>query len=263
MLVPPNMKRRVQPFSFTELSLSDAEMDAMCVIPSKALSRVEAPAAVAVATPRKRRSHRAMAIAGAAFLALPACSLIPADEAMDFAADAAELASAALSITKTTFIAAKPEAVVAVTVQAAAPAPAAEPAAMPVPALVDRALLVRAGEAMDHGQYRAALAMYQKLLRREPRQVDALFGAALASYELKESKASAKYLTRTLKLQPNHPLANVLAGFGEQLGKRYGGARDHYGRFLSVAEEGDQAEEIRAVLARLPDAQGSAVAGQR
>lgn len=258
MQVPPNMKRRVQPyaFSFTELSLSDAEMDAMCVIPSKAIARVEAPAAPA--SPR-RRNRRALAAVGAAFLALPACSLIPADEALDFAADAAEFAGAAVSLTKTTFIG--PTSVAAVVVRA--PEAVAPPAHVTMPPLVDRALLVRAGEAMDHGQYRAALAMYRKLIAREPRQVDALFGAALAAYELKESRASAGYLARTLKLSPNHPLANVLAGFGEQLGKRYGGARDHYGRFLSVAEEGDQAEEIRAVLARLPDAQGSAVAGQR
>ena len=146
--------------------------------------------------------------------------------------------------------------------QATEPEPEAAPRRS-VPLLVDRALLVSAGRAMDLGQYRVALAMYRKLIKRSPNQVDALFGAALATHELKEGKASAFYLARTLKLQPDHALANVLAGFSEQLGKRYGGARNHYAHYLAIEQDPSRVEEIRAVLEQLPQGSATAVAGQR
>lgn len=257
MQIPPHMKRRAPRFEFTELSLSDSEMDALCVIPTRAAGP---------ARPRKaRRAWRSLAAAGLAGLALPACTMFPADEVLDVAVDTVELASAALTMEKITY--SEPsasEAAPSADAAAVAEAPAAPAGrARAVPPLVDRALLVSAGRAMDLGQYRVALAMYRKLIKRSPQHVDALFGAALATHELKDGKASAQYLARTLKLQPDHPLANVLAGFSEQLGKRYGGARDHYAHYLAIEGSGDRADEIRAVLQQLPGPAGSPVAAQR
>lgn len=255
MQIPPNMKRRAHRFEFTELALSDSEMDAMCVIPSRS-----APVAAATPARKPRRSFRRAAAAGMAFLALPACTMFPGDEMLDVAVDAVELAGAAVAMNKITFVDAADAEAPAQEEATAAQAPAPRRA---VPVLVDRALLVSAGRAMDLGQYRVALTMYRKLIKRQPNHVDALFGAALATHELKEGKASAHYLARTLKLQPDHAFANVLAGFSAQLGKRYDGARNHYAHYLAIEQDAARVEEIRAVLAQLPDASGSAVAGQR
>lgn len=279
MQVPPNMKRKAVEyrFCFSELSLSDAEVEALCVIPTRAVRVAAAPcpeapqaAALRPTVPRSRRARRAAraaAAAGLAFLALPACTMFPGNEVFDAAVDVVELAGAAVSMHKVMFVAADdgsggaaPAAEATGSSSSSARGVQPRPARPPV---VDRALLVRAGDLMEHGQYRAALAMYRKLIRREPTQVDALFGAALATHELREAKASNAYLTRTLALQPDHPLANVLAGFSDQLDRRYSSAREHYARYLSVEQGTEGVEEIRAVLAQLPYASGSAVAGNR
>lgn len=263
MKIPPNMKRRVVApldFAFTELSLSDDEMSQLCVIPSRA-------AAVPVPLPVMRRHRRKnaagmAAAASMAFLALPSCTSLTPPAFVEATVEVVQLARAA-AFEKTVMVGA---ADVEVSVRVA-PAHAHDVRSTShstaVPPLVDAALLVRAEHAMNAGQYRAALAMYQKLLRRQPSQVDALFGAALASHELMQTRGSAAYLQRTLVLQPDHPLANVLAGFGDQLGHRYGDARARYSRFLSVEESGDQAEEIRAVLQSMPKAGPASVTGSR
>ena len=252
MHIPPNMKRRAQRFEFTELCLSDTEMNAMCVIPSRKQKQ------------KKNRSWRSAAAAGLAFLALPSCTMFPSDHVLDVAVDAVELAGAAVAMHKVAYTEAEAPSpsVVPMTVTGRSGRAPATPR-RPVPLLVDRALLVSAGRAMDLGQYRIALAMYRKLIKRSPEQVDALFGAALATHELKEGKASAQYLARTLKLQPDHALGNVLAGFSAQLGKKYEGARSHYAHYLAIEGDSTRAEEIRAVLQRLPEASGAPVAAQR
>jgi tetratricopeptide (TPR) repeat protein len=117
---------------------------------------------------------------------------------------------------------------------------------------------------LEAGEYRAALGIYQRLLWDQPANVDALYGAALAAHELKQDSRSATYVERTLAVEPNHPLAHLLAGFQHQLAKRYGQARAHYLRFLSVETTGARADEIRAVLASMPHGTTStSVAGAR
>ena len=252
MMIPPNLKRRaaIAPsFCFTELSLSDEDVMRMIappppVIPSRARR-----------TPK--RAHFGVA-AGLAFLALPACTSLSPTAVVDATVEVVQLARAAASMQKRVVVSANPA-------QPGHQGRTLRASARPaqVPAVVDSALLVRADRAMEAGQYRAALAMYQKLIQRKPAQVDALFGAALASHELRQAEGASAYLQRTLALNPAHPLANVLAGFSAQLNKRYGGARDHYARFLSVEDSGERAEEIRSVLAALPAPGGTTVTGAR
>lgn len=239
MQIPPNMIRRstaVAPFAFTELSLSDDEVSSLCVIPCRAR--------------RTRRPVKLALAAGMAILSLPACASFSAP------AEVVQLANVALSVQKRVVVADRaPE---APPVQERTPS-----RPLTTPSIVDTALSMRAGRAMEAGQYRAALAMYRKLIRHQPGRVDALFGAALASTELGQTKAGEAYLKKTLALQPDHPLANVLAGFSDQLAHRFGSAREHYGRFLSVDASSDQSDEIRAVLAGLPEPTGAGVSGSR
>lgn len=259
MQIPPNMKRRAAPqpgFSFTELSLSDSEMASLCVIPSRAAA-VPVPLPVMRANRRMAKGGKGALAAGMAFLALPACTSLTPPGFVEATVEAVQLARTAVSVQKRVVVSAE----VVIDQQ---PAPIARGRTVrtsvrphAVPPIVDGALLVRAERMMNAGQYKAALAMYQKLIRRQPSQVEALFGAALASHELKLNKGSADYLDRTLALRPDHPLANVLAGFGDQLGKRYGDARVRYSKFLSVEDSGDRAEEIRSVLASMPTPAGS------
>ncbi len=266
MQIPPNMKRRTvaaPAFSFTELSLSDDELVAMCVIPSRVraatvkLEVAERRVPKKIAAQRRQASQLRLAVAGLGILALPSCTNFTPVTAFEAGYDAVELVRA-VAFHKSIMVAADEAAPAA-----AAAAATHEDSEVPsrrarlvksVPPVVDSALLVRADRLMSAGQYRAALAMYRKLIARKPRQVDALFGAALASHELSQNKGSAAYLQKTLALKPDHPLANILAGFGDQLDQRYNDARVRYSRFLSVEDEGDQAEEIRAVLASMPAA---------
>lgn len=265
MQIPPNMKRRAvasssSSFNFTELSLSDGEMTSMCVIPNRARAiAVKAEAAERrvtkkIAGHRRNVSQLRLAVAGLGILALPSCTTFTPVTAFEAGYDALTLVRA-VAFHKVVMVSADEV--------AAAAAPAFKSSESPsrpsvlvksVPPVVDSALLVRADRAMSAGQYRAALAMYQKLIRRQPAHVDALFGAALASHELSQKKGSAAYLQKTLALKPDHPLANVLAGFGAQLDQRFTDARARYTQFLSVEVEGDRAEEIRAVLASMPGA---------
>jgi tetratricopeptide (TPR) repeat protein len=290
MNTPPNMKRHADriitgvellnegregsrvyveagPFDFTELFLTAAEIAELGVIPSlerkPKIARWMPAQRPVIASKLERAKHPLQAVmaAGLAWLSLPGCST-PEEAAPPARTEAVRSAVAPVRPLEAR---AEVKTVAAPQVAARTPEQArARPAApRPVTVLGELTMLNEAKAAMDAGHYKAALGIYKHLLYRQPTQVDALFGAALASHELRDAKGSDVYLKRALMLAPNHPLANVLAGFTDQLNHQYEAAREHYGRFLSVEANGDRADEIRAVLASMPTPGGGTATGQR
>ncbi len=268
-------------FEFTELFLSEAEVDRLCVIPClqpkpapPVVRWMPAQRPVGGKRPMAPHSLQAVMAAGLAWLALPGCSCAPGEAPSAVEVDPVEVTAQAEAPAPAVVVhqVARREAVSPV-VRREAAAPVAEaphrarvaPVTVRPTVVTELAMLDQAKTAMDVGHYRAALGIYKHLLYRQPTQVDALFGAALASHELRDSKGADVYLKRALTLQPNHPLANILAGFTEQMGHHYDGARTHYTRFLSIEGEGPRADEIRSVIASLPDSDsgGGTVTGQR
>src|SRR6185295_8739430 len=70
----------------------------------------------------------------------------------------------------------------------------------------------RAFSALWAGKPKAALSEAETVLQSRPEDVDALAAQGLALFDLHRDKAARAAVKKALKLQPQHPLANVLRG---------------------------------------------------
>ena len=164
------------PFDFTELFLSDEEIDQMCVIPSrepKGLIARWMPAQRPVSGGRRStRPLQAVIAAGMAWLALPGCSCGNAQ----VEAPTAEVRIEAVRTVTAPRVAVQAEAAGGIARHEAAPAArreaveaphqarAAHVAVRPASMLAEFAMLDQAKTAIDAGHYKEALGIYKHLL---------------------------------------------------------------------------------------------------
>ncbi|MBK7864768.1 MAG: hypothetical protein IPJ65_40435 [Archangiaceae bacterium] len=139
-----------------------------------------------------------------------------------------------------------PAAVVEAAVPAASPAPVARREELP--ALSASAEGVRrALSALWASRPKTALREADAVLAAEPRDVDALAARALALYDLHRDRAARASVKQALKLDPKHPLANVLRGIMAQADHDIASALAHYEKYLRQHPTGALADELVAV----------------
>jgi len=145
---------------------------------------------------------------------------------------------------------------VAVVVTKPAPAPAAVIAA-PAPKLDEAPVsetelaLRRAFSSLWANRPRAALHEAEAVLAAEPQNVDALAAHAFALFDLRRDRAAKAEVKKALRLEPKHPLANVLRGTMAQVDKDVGSALAHYEKYLRQRPRGSIAAELVSVRTNL------------
>ncbi len=108
---------------------------------------------------------------------------------------------------------------------------------------------MRAGAlAFRRGEFESALKHYSRAARLEPGSADASFGVALAAVELHRDDLGYRAAFRTLRLDPDHALGNLLAGYLMQTYEDPEGAVRAYTRYLELEPEGRFAIEVRSLL---------------
>jgi len=105
----------------------------------------------------------------------------------------------------------------------------------------------RAFSALWAGKPKLALSEAEAVLASKPQNVDALAAQGLALYDLHRDRAARASVKKALKLEPGHPLANVLRGTMAQVEHDVPSALAHYDRYLKHRPSGALAEELLAV----------------
>lgn len=123
----------------------------------------------------------------------------------------------------------------------------AVPAEAPVELSESSLAVRRAFRALWAARPRAALAEATTVLKSSPDNVDALAAQALALYDLKRDKSARWSVKRALRLNPQHPLANVLRGFMAQVDHDVPSALAHYDKYLKQHPDGALAAELETV----------------
>ncbi len=109
----------------------------------------------------------------------------------------------------------------------------------------------RAFSSLWAGRARAALREAEGVLSFEPQNVDALAAHAFALFELRKDRAAKAEVKKALKLEPKHPLANVLRGTMAQVDKDVSSALAHYDKYLRQRPNGSLATELFSVRSNL------------
>lgn len=109
----------------------------------------------------------------------------------------------------------------------------------------------RAFSALWAGRPRKTLLEAEAVLAASPNHVDALAARALALYDLHHDRAARAAVKKALKLNPKHPLANVLRGTMAQVAHDVPSALAHYEKYLRQRPSGALAEELVAVRSNL------------
>ncbi|MCS6915856.1 MAG: response regulator [Myxococcales bacterium] len=113
-------------------------------------------------------------------------------------------------------------------------------------------LVEQARTAYRHGSLRRSNQLLARVLAQSPDRADALaLQALIALGEGKEARA-ADLARRALAIDDRVAEAHLVLGTVDQANERLAGAREHYERYLSLAPRGEMADEVRAVLRRLP-----------
>lgn len=138
---------------------------------------------------------------------------------------------------------------------------AAAPASEPSPAAADparkpagvKARLAAARGLRERGSTSQALDGYQRLLREEPENVEALTGRGLCYFELNQFGPAEASFQRALALAPDDPDATMgLAETYRQTGKRAEAAA-LYQRYLAAHPDGEEAAVARNALSQLKE----------
>jgi hypothetical protein len=103
-----------------------------------------------------------------------------------------------------------------------------------------------------HGQFRSALAAFQRAAGLEVHNADAWYGMALCDYELHRNEAAARAANQAIWADPEHAMGNLLVGFLRQEAGHAAEARQFYDRYLAREPNGPYADELVSVLDQLP-----------
>jgi hypothetical protein len=105
-----------------------------------------------------------------------------------------------------------------------------------------------------HGQFREALAAFQRAAGLDVHSADAWYGMALCDFELHRDEAAARAANQAIWADPGHAMGNLLVGFLRQEAGHASEARQFYDRYLAREPNGPYADELISVLDQLPKA---------
>jgi tetratricopeptide (TPR) repeat protein len=128
-------------------------------------------------------------------------------------------------------------------------APAAAEPGRPIPPEMLAGMLQAARQSLHAGRYSEAIAAYQAVLKRDPRNVDALthlgYIVALGGH----GDAALETLDRALAVDPDYPLARYYRGQVLYEAKRdTAGAIKEWERFLVLVPSGPEHEQVKSLI---------------
>ena len=111
--------------------------------------------------------------------------------------------------------------------------------------------LTRAQNAQANGRTRTAVALYKRVLRKEPRNAKALSGIGWAYIDQQNRAGARRVFSRALKASPEYPQA--LFGMAEAYkeSKQYSSAKGYYERFLATSPKGADARVAKIALEKV------------
>lgn len=119
-----------------------------------------------------------------------------------------------------------------------------------VPPEVLRGMLAAARTSLFAGRYSEAIAAYQAVLKRDPKNVDALTHLGLIVAIGGHADAALETIDRALALDPNYPPALLYRGQVLYEGKHdAAGAVSSWQKFLIVVPTGKDHERVKALIA--------------
>jgi tetratricopeptide (TPR) repeat protein len=126
--------------------------------------------------------------------------------------------------------------------------PAGEPG-RPIPPEMLRGMLEAARQSLHAGRYSEAIAAYQAVLKRDPKNVDALthlgFIVALGGH----ADSALETIDRALAIDPNYPLARYYRGQVLYEAKRdTAGAIKEWERFVALVPSGPEHDQVQALI---------------
>jgi len=122
------------------------------------------------------------------------------------------------------------------------------------PAVDADASIRRALRLLYNAHSRQALVELLPVLETSPDNVDALAAQSLALFDLHRDREARAAVRHALKLNPQHPMANVLRGFMAQVDHDVPRALRHYNRYLHSRPHGAFSQELAFVRESLTTA---------
>jgi len=130
------------------------------------------------------------------------------------------------------------------------PAPAGrEPPASPIPPEVMTRMLEAALQSLRAGQYQQAISAYQAILKRDPRNVDAMTHMGLIVAIGGHGDSALETFEKALRIDPNFAPAYLYRGQVLYEAKQdYPGAIKAWERFLVLVPSGEGHDQVKALI---------------
>jgi tetratricopeptide (TPR) repeat protein len=122
-------------------------------------------------------------------------------------------------------------------------------ASRPLPPEVLAGMLQAARQSLFEGRYQEAIAAYQAVLKRDPKNVDAVTHLALIVAIGGHTDSALETLDKALAVDPNYPPAYLYRGQILYEGKKdYLGAVKAWEKFLSVVQDGEERARVTRMI---------------
>lgn len=110
-------------------------------------------------------------------------------------------------------------------------------------------MLQAARSSLQAGRYSEAIAAYQAVLKRDPKNVDALAHLGLIVAIGGHADAAIETLDRALRIDPNYPAALLYRGqVLFEMKRDYAGATTTWEKFLAVVPVGEEHDRVAALV---------------
>lgn len=119
----------------------------------------------------------------------------------------------------------------------------------PIPPEMLRGMLEAARQSLFAGRYQEAIAAYQAVLKRDPRNVDAMTHLGLIVAIGGHSEAALETFEKALALDPNYPPTYLYQGQVLYETKQdYQGAINSWEKFLALASDGEERARVTRLI---------------
>jgi tetratricopeptide (TPR) repeat protein len=127
----------------------------------------------------------------------------------------------------------------------------------PVPPAILAGMLSAARQSLLDGRYAEAIAAYQAVLKREPRNVDAMTHLGLIVAIGGHADSAIETFDKAAAIDPSYPPIYLYRGQVLYEVKRdYAGALQAWQRFLALVPDGEEHERVAALVKEAQDKQG-------
>lgn len=112
-------------------------------------------------------------------------------------------------------------------------------------------LLNKGIELLEKERYKEAMTYFDKVLKIDPKDVDALNGKGIVLYSLGKHKASLAYFDKALKINPNEITALMFKGLYYFEGSKYKTALTYFDKVLKIDPKNDDAYNSKQTTLQL------------